>query len=467
MRILIAELSCSISVVPLFPGLRRFPQGRGFKQWTGNDSKALMKVFLPAIVGHVPPQMVRAIATFIEFCYIVRRSVITTEDLVKLEELLTKFHEEREIFRTEGVRPDGFNLPRQHALNHYRISIRKFGAPNGLCSSITESRHITAIRKPWRRSNRFKALGQMLLTNQRLDKLHACGVDFQARGMLDGSVWGLPAVAEPNNQRRRKDDDEDDDGGAVDDKDVIGEVKLAQKPSKCMFSPEFRLINFTQVRGISHKLLPLAAHLNIPSLPEMISEFLYEQENQDQDAPAFTNLPPNQRPQCQGKIIAYPSAVATFYAPSDISGINGMCRERIRSVDSWLNGPERRDCVFVEHTTDAPGFQGMFVAQVHAFLKVKYGGQKYPCAVVSWFSTVGNSPCPQTGMWMVERDLDANGRPEMSVIHLESILRSAHLIGIAGSEMIPPELSYHDSLRVFKSFYVNKFIDYQAHEIIF
>jgi hypothetical protein len=150
MRILIAELSYSISVVPLFPGLRRFPQGRGFKQWTGNDSKALMKVFLPAIVGHVPQQMVRAIATFIEFCYIVRRSVITTEDLVKLEELLTKFHEEREVFRTEGVRPDGFNLPRQHALKHYRNSIRNFGAPNGLCSSIMESRHITAIRKPWR-----------------------------------------------------------------------------------------------------------------------------------------------------------------------------------------------------------------------------------------------------------------------------------------------------------------------------
>ena len=34
----------SIAAVPLFPGLRRFPQGRGFKQWTGDDSKALMKV---------------------------------------------------------------------------------------------------------------------------------------------------------------------------------------------------------------------------------------------------------------------------------------------------------------------------------------------------------------------------------------------------------------------------------------
>ncbi len=34
----------SIAAVPPFPGLRRFPEGRGFKQWTGDDSKALMKV---------------------------------------------------------------------------------------------------------------------------------------------------------------------------------------------------------------------------------------------------------------------------------------------------------------------------------------------------------------------------------------------------------------------------------------
>jgi hypothetical protein len=33
-----------ISAVPPFPGLRRFPDGRDFAQWTGDDSKALMKV---------------------------------------------------------------------------------------------------------------------------------------------------------------------------------------------------------------------------------------------------------------------------------------------------------------------------------------------------------------------------------------------------------------------------------------
>jgi hypothetical protein len=49
------------------------------------------------------------------------------------------------------------------------------------------------VKEPWRRSSRFEALSQMLLTNQRLDKLAAARVDFANRGMLKGtclsSVW--------------------------------------------------------------------------------------------------------------------------------------------------------------------------------------------------------------------------------------------------------------------------------------
>ena len=39
----------SIAAAPHFPGLRRFKQGRNFKQWTGDDSKALMKVCIIVI----------------------------------------------------------------------------------------------------------------------------------------------------------------------------------------------------------------------------------------------------------------------------------------------------------------------------------------------------------------------------------------------------------------------------------
>ncbi|GBE78451.1 hypothetical protein SCP_0113400 [Sparassis crispa] len=43
---IMADIDQRIAAVPAFSGLRRFHEGRGFKQWTGDDSKALMKASL-------------------------------------------------------------------------------------------------------------------------------------------------------------------------------------------------------------------------------------------------------------------------------------------------------------------------------------------------------------------------------------------------------------------------------------
>jgi hypothetical protein len=146
------------------------------------------KVYLPAIEGYVPPQMVRTLRALLEFIYFARRNVQDTRTLELMEDALTRFHQYRSIFVTTGVRRKNSTPPRQHALVHYVKSIHAFGSPNGLCSSITESKHIHAVKKPWRRSNHYEALGQMLLINQRLDKLAALRADFTKRGMLNGPL---------------------------------------------------------------------------------------------------------------------------------------------------------------------------------------------------------------------------------------------------------------------------------------
>ncbi|KAG1751047.1 hypothetical protein EDB19DRAFT_1268490 [Suillus lakei] len=67
---------------------------------------------------------------------------------MQLQDALDRFHQYRKVFKTTGVRLT-FSLPRQHSLQHYARMIRLFGAPNGLCSSITESKHIKAVKEPW------------------------------------------------------------------------------------------------------------------------------------------------------------------------------------------------------------------------------------------------------------------------------------------------------------------------------
>jgi hypothetical protein len=131
--------------------------------------------------------MIRAFRAFLDFCYIARRAELSETDLNELDGALGRFHQHRRIFQATGVRedgPGGFSLPRQHAMVHYRDMVEEFGAPCGLCSSITESKHIVAVKEPYRRSSHYEALGQMLLINQRLDKLAACRRIFEERGML-------------------------------------------------------------------------------------------------------------------------------------------------------------------------------------------------------------------------------------------------------------------------------------------
>ncbi|OJT03664.1 hypothetical protein TRAPUB_5692 [Trametes pubescens] len=185
---LMDEIDRRLAAAPSFPGLRRFPEGRNFSQWTGNDSKALMKLYLSAIAGLVPDKMVQCFAAFLDFCYLARRPAHDTVSLDAMEDALTYFHELRTVFVETGVRPDGFGLPRQHALVHYVLAIRHFGSPNGLCSSITESKHIEAVKKPWRDSNKNQPLEQILRSITRLSKLSAARIEFGRCGLLQGDV---------------------------------------------------------------------------------------------------------------------------------------------------------------------------------------------------------------------------------------------------------------------------------------
>ena len=142
-----------------------------------------------AIQAFVPSKVVKTFASFLEFYYTARRNIIMEDSLERLNVALHKFHNARQVFSGTvwAAGPSGFSLPRQHAMVHYHDHIKNFGAPNGLCSSITESKHITAVKRPWCRSNKHTALSQMLKSNERLDKLAAARADFTAHDMLADS----------------------------------------------------------------------------------------------------------------------------------------------------------------------------------------------------------------------------------------------------------------------------------------
>ncbi|KAG2154335.1 uncharacterized protein EDB93DRAFT_1326904 [Suillus bovinus] len=460
------DIDRRIAAVPAFAGLRRFPQGRGFKQWTGDDSKALMKVYLSAIDGYVPVDMVKTFRAFLEFCYFVRRSIITEKTLEQIQEALDRFYRYRQIFETLDV-ISTFLLPRQHSLQHYIHLIRLFGAPNGLCSSITEAKHIKAVKEPWRRSSRYEALGQMLVTNQRLDELAASRADFTQRKMLDGTclsaavleverlrALNLTAPDEAANTQAVNTtvDDDDDNDNEVDDgpTNVEAHVELAK----------------TLQRKRARTIAALAIELSIPHLSNLLRRFLFGQLNPN-DPRDPSKVPLAYCPQFDDKISVFNSACSRFFAPSDLSGIGGMRREYIRACPIWRNEHPRFDCVFVNTNAGLDGMRGMNVAPVLTFFSFTYKRELYSCAVVRWFDNIGDLPNEDTGMWVVQPAHNNNNTPHISVIHIDSIYRAAHLIPVYGTRVIPAQHHHHQTYDIFNRFYVNKYADHHSFEIAF
>jgi hypothetical protein len=214
----------------------------------------------------------------------------------------------------------------------------------------------------------------------------------------------------------------------------------------------------------------LSVHVAEPRLPEYIRRFLYDQIYPDAELCGM-DAPLEACPDVSSSlnVNVFHSALATYHAPSDLSGIGGMHREWIRATPSWQNGASRYDCVFIDREPDLDGFAGLYAARVKLFFSFVIEDEpeaagNYSCALVEWFSTYGDSPCEDTGLWSVVPDHDARGQRVTSLVHIDTILRGAHLIGVAGHHLLPKTLTHDRSLDVFQRFYVNKYIDYHAHE---
>ena len=154
------------------------------------------------------------------------------------------------------------------------------------------------MKKPWRRSNHYEALGQMLVINQRLDKLTAIRASFIDRGMLPPDrLAPPPAIMDPDQE------------GPIDSPRVVAHMTLAQ----------------TREPAYPRVLSELVQHIGVEGLPILVEHFLRDQLDNPNTMINLSYLSP---------ISVFHSAVAIFYAPSDTAGIHGMSRERIRCTPS-------------------------------------------------------------------------------------------------------------------------------------
>ncbi|KIN95271.1 hypothetical protein M404DRAFT_166190 [Pisolithus tinctorius Marx 270] len=122
----------------------------------------------------------------------------------------------------------------------------------------------------------------------------------------------------------------------------------------------------------------------MPQFPEILRRFLHGQLY-PADACDPQEIPFNECPFYDGKLRIYNSASSTFFAPSDLSGVYGMCREYIHSCSMWRNEDPCFDCVFVVTDPQVEGMRALDVARVLCFFSFRYLQMVYPCAIIHWF----------------------------------------------------------------------------------
>ena len=154
----------------------------------------------------------------------------------------------------------------------------------------------------------------------------------------------------------------------------------------------------------------MARHLRVPRLQELLCRFLREQmypgvDEPDEEVPLEVCpwLPPSTR------IALHYSATATFFAPSELCGPQGMHSEVIHCTPHWQKSLPRYDTVLVQ-ISEASGLAGMAVGCVRTFLSFVYGYTLYECAPLEWFELVNDHPDTVTGMWRVKPHL-IRGQP--------------------------------------------------------
>lgn len=96
--------------------------------------------------------------------------------------------------------------------------------------------HIKAVKEPWRRSSRYRALIQMLRTLSRLNKMATACLHFAKQGMMEGSTASYTSMIlaggapEPRDGGEVEDDslEGDEDLGPLNGPKVLSSIELSQ-----------------------------------------------------------------------------------------------------------------------------------------------------------------------------------------------------------------------------------------------
>jgi hypothetical protein len=143
---------------------------------TGKEHAQICQALLGVIADMRLPnnlelsRLIHAMRGLIDFIYLSKLAVHSTQTLKLLDGALHEFHSNRSIFIDLGIR-EHFNIPKLHSCLHYASSIRFYGTTDNYNTQHTERLHIDLVKDAFRSTNRKDEYPQMTMWLERREMI--------------------------------------------------------------------------------------------------------------------------------------------------------------------------------------------------------------------------------------------------------------------------------------------------------
>ncbi|KAI9430193.1 hypothetical protein H4582DRAFT_2113924 [Lactarius indigo] len=131
---------------------------------TGQEHDQMCRILLTLIMdtplAEGSSKLVWAVWALMDFAFLAQYPVHTGKTLELLEDALSRFHDNKEVFVDLGI-CDHFNLPKLHFASHYVDLIKLYGTTDNFNTKYTEHLHIDLAKEAYAATNSKDEFSQM------------------------------------------------------------------------------------------------------------------------------------------------------------------------------------------------------------------------------------------------------------------------------------------------------------------
>ncbi|KAJ1303019.1 hypothetical protein OPQ81_011220 [Rhizoctonia solani] len=421
------EVDKCLMAMPKAEGLRHFSKGVsgiGPCQWTGRESKDLVKQVLPIAVGKCSPEFTELVWSVVNFIHQAHSVSMTDRDIDALQHSLNTLHELKEIM----VNPvDGYykdmkrwdKIAKLHMMEHYAHSICELGTPDGYNTEGPKNLHIIYAKEPWRASNKRSLLPQMTKYLQWLDAIR-----IQCHYM--DSYFGVELDPDPDNQDEGEhvDDGTEREGGVELQHTNESQIGYSEGDPYSVAYPEAKV---HVAKTPTRRRVKGSELVQVYGAKDLLANAARYLTRRFQAQPGNFGLKPNEEFDVWHRVYLH-------HEPLPFSPLERPRRDVVRATPPNLNTTREFEVKAGVFDTalmlDSAVSERYRAARVRAIfslparLKQQYDG---PLAYVELFTPLTHSVSPFHGMHVTSPDMRANGSRRTAVIPISSIAFACHL----------------------------------------